>query len=318
MANHLNDYAAYREKRGYALKAICPPLIALDRYLKVNAVSWEQLQQPAFFLHLRATISPHPNTTNRMLSHVRGLFDYLIRRQIVTANPLNDIPPVPERYFVPFVFSPAQTEQLLQSICKTIRRDPANFIFDQGLYLAVLMLARCGMRINEPLRLCQHHYRPDEGSVYVERTKFRKDRLIPLPKAVTAGLDNYLSARNACCPDDQNPYLLAGRNGQPLKAQRVRTIFHCAVEAIGLKQPKRIMGNMTFGSPVPHSLRHSYAINTLNRIKARGISPQQALPVLSAYMGHRKYQYTAAYLKVKDAGDLAGLIDFTKSQLDVV
>jgi integrase len=267
---------------------------------------------------LRATISPHPNTTNRMLSHVRGLFDYLIRRQIVAANPLNDIPPVPERYFVPFVFSPAQTEQLLQRICKTIRRDPANFIFDQGVYLAVVMLARCGMRINEPLHLCRHHYRTDEGSVYIERTKFRKDRLIPLPKSVIAGLDNYLSARNACCPDDQNPFLLAGRNGQPLRAQRVRTIFHRAVETIGLKQPKRVMGNMTFGSPVPHSLRHSYAINTLNRIKARGISPQQALPVLSAYMGHRKYQYTAAYLKVKDAGDLAGLIDFTKSQLDVV
>jgi integrase len=318
MANHLNDYAVYREKRGYALKAIYPPLIALDRYLKVNAVSWKQLQQPAFFLHLRATISPHPNTTNRMLSHVRSLFDYLIRRQIVAANPLKDIPPVPERYFVPFVFSPDQTDQLLQRICKTIRRDPANFIFDQGVYLAVLMLARCGMRINEPLRLCRHHYRPDEGSVYIERTKFRKDRLIPLPKAVITELDNYLAARKAICPGDQNPYLLARRNGQPLKAQRVRTIFHRAVETIGLKQSKRIMGNMTFGSPVPHSLRHSYAINTLNRIKARGISPQQALPILAAYMGHRKYQYTAAYLKVKDAGDLAGLIDFTKSQLDVV
>jgi len=78
------------------------------------------------------------------------------------------------------------------------------------------------------------------------------------------------------------------------------------------------MGNMTFGSPVPHSLRHSFAINTLNRIKVRGISPRHALPVLAAYMGHRKYQYTAAYLKVKDADDLAGLIAFTKSQLDVI
>jgi integrase len=174
------------------------------------------------------------------------------------------------------------------------------------------------MRINEPLRLCRHHYRADEGSVYIERTKFRKDRLIPLPNAVLADLDNYLAARKSSCPGDQNPYLLAGRNGQPLKAQRVRTVFHRAVEDIGLKQPRRTMGNMTFGSPVPHSLRHSFAINTLNRIKARGISPQQALPVLAAYMGHRKYQYTAAYLKVKGAEDLAGLIAFTKSQLDVV
>jgi len=39
---------------------------------------------------------------------------------------------------------------------------------------------------------------------------------------------------------------------------------------------------------------------------------------LATYMGHRKYQYTAAYLKVKDAKDIPGLIAFTKSQLDVV
>ncbi len=318
MANYLADYASYREQRGYARNAIHPPLVAFDRYLNAHRISWEQLQRPAFFLHLRATISPHPNTTNRMLSHVRGLFDYLIRRQIVTENPLKDIPPVPERYFVPFVFSPEQIDRLLQRICETIRHDPANFIFDQGVYLAVVMLARCGMRINEPLRLYRYHYRPDEGSVYIERTKFRKDRLIPLPQALLVELDNYLTARKTCCPGDQNPCLLAGRNRQPLKAQRVRTVFHQAVEAIGLKQPIRTMGNMTFGSPVPHSLRHSFAINTLNRIKARGISPQQALPVLAAYMGHRKYQYTAAYLKVKDAGDLAGLIAFTKSQLDVI
>jgi hypothetical protein len=40
--------------------------------------------------------------------------------------------------------------------------------------------------------------------------------------------------------------------------------------------------------------------------------------VSTLYMGHRKYQYTAAYLKVKDAKDIPGLIAFTKSQLDVI
>jgi hypothetical protein len=34
-------------------------------------------------------------------------------------------------------------------------------------------------------------------------------------------------------------------------------------------------------------------------------------------MGHRKYHYTAAYLKV-DAKHLAGLIEFAKSQLDPI
>ena len=33
-------------------------------------------------------------------------------------------------------------------------------------------------------------------------------------------------------------------------------------------------------------------------------------------LGHRKYQYTGAYLKVRDAHHRAGLIEFARSQLD--
>jgi len=112
--------------------------------------------------------------------------------------------------------------------------------------------------------------------------------------------------------------LLAGKKLGPIKDYHIRNTFHRTVKNIGLSQPKQVIGNITFGKPLPHSLRHAFAINTLNQIKARGNCPQQALPVLATYMGHRKYQYTAAYLKVKDAKDIAGLIAFTKSQLDVI
>jgi len=42
------------------------------------------------------------------------------------------------------------------------------------------------------------------------------------------------------------------------------------------------------------------------------------LPVLAAYMGHCKYQYTGAYLKVLSADHRQGLIEFAKSQWDYV
>jgi integrase/recombinase XerD len=313
MAKNLSDFAAYRLQLGYARKAIKPFLYAFDRYLKERNATWEQLQ-PAFFLQMRMDIGKNPQTVNRILETVRKFYEFLVRRQICRVNPLEDIPPLPKRVFIPFVFTPKQTDHLLTDICGKIRRCQRHLLFDMAIYVAVVMLARCGMRINEPLRLCRHHYRPDEGSVYIERTKFRKDRLIPLPQPVWGELKNYLSVREALRTDDENPYLLAARKNRPLNDYQVRVVFHRSIEAIGLKQPKRIMGNMTFGSPVPHSLRHSFAINTLNRIKARGISPQQALPVLAAYMGHRKYQYTAAYLKVRDASDITGLIAFYKSQ----
>jgi site-specific recombinase XerD len=317
MAPQLQQYAGYRQALGYAKKCIKPPLLAFDRYLIEQNASWDQLQ-PAFFLQLRAKISDHPNTVNTILSALRSFFQFLVRQEICENNPLKDIPPLPERYFVPFVFSPAQTERLLQAASQNIRKTPKYFLTDMAIYLAIVLLARCGMRINEPLRVHLDQYCRHDGTVYIEKTKFRKDRLIPVPQIALTQIENYLAVRTALRADDPNPYLLAAGKKRQLRGRQVRDAFHQAVKDIRISQPKQVIGNITFGKPLPHSLRHGFAINTLNQIKARGNCPQQALPVLATYMGHRKYQYTAAYLKVKDARDIAGLIAFTKSQLDVI
>jgi integrase/recombinase XerD len=73
---------------------------------------------------------------------------------------------------------------------------------------------------------------------------------------------------------------------------------------------------MIFASPTPHSLRHSFAVNTLKRIKERGDCPQHALPVLATYMGHHIYQYTAKYLKFIDAEQRQSLFDFARSKME--
>ena len=129
---------------------------------------------------------------------------------------------------VPVCLAVIETDLLLQAVCKTIRKSEKYLLFDMAIYLAFVMLARCGMRINEPLRLRQEHYRADEGSVYIQRTKFRKDRLIPVPKAVLTQIENYLAVRRALCPEDQNPYLLAGKKlGIPVSG----TMAHSFVQA---------------------------------------------------------------------------------------
>jgi integrase/recombinase XerD len=317
MAPQLNQFSAYRQQLGYESDGIRSVLLDFDRYLQKHAVDQSQLT-PTFFLKLRAGIHEDPNTVNRVLSGLRALFAFLVRQGLYSQNPLDDIPARGQRYFVPFVFTMSQTDQLLQAVCQTIRHQPRYFLFDVALYLSILLMARCGMRINEPLRLQQDHYRSDEGTLYIEKTKFRKDRLIPLPAAVQKELDDYLRLRQLFGADNQSPYLLASKKQRGFHENQVRHVFHRAVDAIGIRQKRQIIGDMTFGKPVPHSLRHSFAINTLTQIRARGQNPQHALPVLAAYMGHRKYQYTGAYLKVNHARDRTGLIEFAKSQLDVI
>ena len=173
----------------------------------------------------------------------------MIRQGLYTHNPLEDIPPLPEMYFIPFVFSPEETDRLLKAIAKRIRNTKEHFLRDVALYLAVLLLARCGMRIMEPLRLQLTQYRADDGTIYIEKTKFRKDRLIPLPISVMTEIDNYLCVRRFLRPHDTNPYLLAWKGEKGIEDRHVRDLFHRSVKDIGLSGSKQTIGNVNVRLP---------------------------------------------------------------------
>ena len=313
LAPQLNEFIAYRQNLGYSIKPVRSYLLRFDRYVKDKKIKHDVLS-PSFFLELRSRLKMEPMSVNRLLSSVRVFFNFMVRMDYYTANPLKDIPPVPEHSFAPFIFSPEQTEQLIEAVCNRIRKEPRYYLKDLSEYMAIVLLARCGLRIKEPLRLKLHHYRCRESTIYIEKTKFSKDRLIPVPRSVAAELDNYLSVRDALVAENQNPYLFVENRQKRLNDPRLRFVFHRAVHDIGIDRPRQVIGHMIFASPTPHSLRHSFAVNTLKRIKERGDCPQHALPVLAAYMGHQIYQYTAKYLKFIDAEQRQGLLDFAISQ----
>ena len=313
LAPQLRQYITYRESLGYAKSPSISHLKTFDHYLKAQKIDRQGLQ-PSLFLEFRANLNLEPRTINRILSSTRVFFQYLVRKGYYTENPLKDVPPLPENAIIPFVFSPEQTDQLLSAICKRLRQTPKYFLKDQSVYLAIVLLARCGMRISEPLRLLTGHYRPEEKTLYIEKTKFKKDRLIPVPDSVARQIDNYLALRYALLGEDPNPYLLVSNRQKGLRDHKIRQLFHQAVKDIGLDRPRQVIGHTNFSSPTPHSLRHSFAVNTLKRVKERGKSPQNALPILAAYMGHSEYKHTIKYLKVADAGQRQDLADFAVSQ----
>jgi site-specific recombinase XerD len=310
LAPQINDYLAYRQGLGYSTKVSRSHLLIFDQYLaKINA-DWDCLQ-PFFFLEMRANLDLEPRSINRVFSSVRVFFHFLLRREQIKENPLQDIPPLRENGIIPFVFSPMQVEKLLVAVAERVGRREKHLLTDLALYVAVLLLARCGMRITEPVKLMRYHYRRDDGTLYIEKTKFKKQRLIPVPKHTMCEIENYLSVRRTYLPQDLNPYLLAGKNLGPLKAEQIRYVFRSALKKIGHDQGRKVIGNMNFSQPTPHSLRHSFAVNTLMKIKRRGQSPQRALPVLAAYMGHSEYKYTSVYLRVADAQSRKNLVDFS-------
>lgn len=310
-SQHLEEYVHYRKTLGFKITSLLFYLKKFDQYLQNTAP--RTALAPSFFLEFRKNINGSPRTVNSTLSAVRGFYEYMKRKNPEARNPLRDIPPFKENVFIPFIFSPGETDALLCAVQKRIRRDERYFFPDMTVYTAILMLARCGMRISEPLRLHPSHYRKAEATVYIEKTKFYKDRLIPVPSTVAIEMNNYLAVRKTLCCGD-NPHLFPGKGDKGISANRIYPVFHQAVKDIGITESVRIVDNMRFGAPTPHSLRHSFAVNTLKRIKDKGKSPRQALPVLSVYMGHSKHSYTAVYLKLTDAKHRRHLVDFTISR----
>ncbi len=309
LAPQLDAYLDYRQHQGYRTDITRHRLRIFDQYLKKANADWDSLK-PFFFLEMRANLKQESRSINRIISSVRVFFQFLLRREYVTENPLQDIPALKENSIIPYVFSPEQIEQLLLSASNCIKKNRRYFLSSLGKYTALVLLARCGMRITEPLGLMKQHYRKDDGTIYIEKTKFKKQRLIPVPKSAMTDMENYLSVRKALLPDDHNPYLLAAENGKPFTDQQIRFTFRRALKISGLDQTRKVIGNLNVRQPTPHALRHSFAVNTLIKIKERGGSAQHALPILAAYMGHSEYKHTSVYLKVADAISRNRLVDF--------
>ncbi|MCK5350839.1 MAG: tyrosine-type recombinase/integrase, partial [Desulfobacula sp.] len=292
LAKQLKDYVEYRINTGFAVKTTIFYLKNFDQYVKEKNATWQSFT-PSFFIEYRATRNFEARTLNNMIPSIRVFFKFLIRKGKIYENPLQDIPALPNNSIVPFIFSPEEVDHLLCAAYRDLRKTERYFLWDYCAYISIILMARCGLRISEPARLLANHYRPDEKIIYIEKTKFKKDRLIPIPESVASEINNLVNVKNTFLPEkNQNiPYLLTKDEYTKLERDYVARRFKKAVKDIKLEQPRRVIGTTNFLPPTPHSLRHSFAVNTLKRIKEKGRSPQNALPVLAVYMGHSEYKH---------------------------
>jgi len=317
LASELEEYIQHRVSLGYNGRNQRSLLRPFDRYLKENEFNWDSLE-PKLFLGLRRKLKGKSSTINEILSGIRNFFQFLVHMGHYTHNPLRDLPAIPVGQYFPYIFSSEQIEKLLLATKAMFPNNLEKHLEHTSVYLSILLMAICGLRISEPLRILVTHYCQNEGTIYIKKTKFENDRLIPAPKSVLFQIEKYLKFRNSKNISNKNPHLLVDQKQRPLSSNYINTVFHQAVKYIGINEIKRKIGNITFGSPTPHSLRHSFAVNTLNRIKEQRKSIWDALPILAIYMGHRKICSTTRYLSVLNADHRQDLLDFHFLHQDVL
>lgn len=185
------------------------------------------------------------STISRMVSSIRAMHQYLLRKKITTEDPTVHIQsPLPEKR-LPTVLTQAEVEALLN----TPKQDNEYGVRDKAM---LELLYATGIRVSELVSLNLADVNVALGFVRCTG-KGKKERVIPLGRIATAALIYYLeNAREKLLKQNENEALFVNHHGQRLSRQ-------------GFWKILKGLGNVAFIKKelTPHTLRHSFAVHLL-------------------------------------------------------
>jgi integrase len=239
---------------------------------------------------LRWANRPHLSRSSRAkrLSAVRCFARYLSARDGQTE--------VPERYLVPKVcfrqrphlYSPGELAQLLAATEHLLPSYPLKRLVYRTLFG---LLACTGLRVSEALKLNADHVDLQRGVLWIEQTKFKKSRLVPLHPTATHALRRYAQARYGKLDVRDNSPLFANKKGNRLTYCAVRWNFETLRDMLRWTQ-----GNGNWPRPRIHDLRHTFACQRLLSWYRQGQDVHHLIAALSTYLGHGNVTDTYWYL----------------------
>ena len=125
-----------------------------------------------------------------------------------TEVPPSDLLPAKKRRAVPYLYSEAEIEQLMQAARKI--RPPLK---SATIETVVGLLAVTGMRIGEAIALDRDDVELSEGRLIVRRDKNGKSREIALHPSTVIALAAYARVRDELCPHPKDPSFLISAAG---------------------------------------------------------------------------------------------------------
>lgn len=271
------------------------------RFLRRQGVEdLAQVDTPLLLAYQRQLLACRTAATVRgYLGFLRALWRYLLREGLVEHDLTRAVPRLTADHFVPHLYGPEELARIEQASRAALARvhTPARRLGRWTRHAAFCLLRDCGLRVSEACRLDLQHYERRARSLRIERTKFFKTRVIPLPRSTCLRLDRYLEHRLPIAAQQGagSALFLTTYRRRP-KRSALEESFKKLLCELGLYQARRRRGRTVFGSTNLHALRHSMAIRTLERWQGQGGDVDHLLPLLSGYLGHVKVSYTATYL----------------------
>lgn len=276
----LKDYQNYlRIERGLSENTIfnysldIKKLIAWldENRLQVSPVQIQEQEIQEFIYQLAKTVNPR--TQSRVISGLKGFFNYLIFEDYRKTNPLELIESPKTGRKLPDTLSQVEIDSIINAIDLSTAQGERNRAMLETLY-------GCGLRVSELINLKISDLFFEEGFIQVTG-KGNKQRFVPIADVTVKYINIYRNEIRVHEPitKEFQDVLFLNRRGRKLTRAMVFTIIKQLAEKAGVRK------NIS-----PHTFRHSFATHLLeNGADLRAI--QQML-------GHESITTTEIYMHV--------------------
>ena len=276
----IKDYQNYLKiERGLSTNSVASyslDIKKLIKWLEENSIdtsplsiSEEILQE--FIYHIAKEVNPR--SQSRIISGLKGLFNYLIFEEYRKTNPMELIESPKIGRKLPDTLSTIEINTLIAAIDLSAPQGERNRTIIETLY-------GCGLRVSELITLKMSDLFFDEGFIKVTG-KGDKQRFVPIGESTITYINIYRN--DIRVHQEINPFakdtLFLNRRGKPLTRAMIFTIVKRLAVKAGIK---KIIS--------PHTFRHSFATHLLeNGANLRAI--QQML-------GHESITTTEVYTHI--------------------
>ena len=226
----------------------------------------------AYLQHLHS-IGYSPRSQGRVLSALRGFFNWMIDEQHLSEHPvvLFENPKTGRK--LPVVLSVQEVVRLLEAI----RMNEDFATRDRAI---IELLYACGLRVSEACTLKRSLLRLEEGYIIVTG-KGNKQRLVPIHKEAVKHLELYLEygrPHQKCQPKHSDTVFLSNR-GAALSRQSIFLKIKKFAASAGIKK-----------AISPHTMRHSFATHLMER--------GADLRIVQQLLGHESITTTEIYTHI--------------------
>lgn len=286
IGKHLEAFISEKRAVGFKYSAEAFRLREMDRLCIVLNTPPDSLPRNLVLeWGLKRSHESHKTWQSRQVV-MRQLTEYFINHGLDTH--LTTIEPLHKEYdFVPYIFSDDEIARIFSAAdaLKSYTWSPQR---QEVLSLLFRILYCCGLRLGEALSLKLKDVDLENGVLTVIDGKNRTDRYIPMSPELTQRCRAFSAKMHQ--EHIQDSVFLPAPDGGFYSKGSMQYAWSQLLRAANIPR--------TDNGPRIHDLRHTFSVSCLKNWVRNGKDLNAMLPVLSAYLGHKRLSATGHYLRL--------------------